>query len=498
MSGDNYYQKNLKYLFESGKNESSVYDIDPLILSYIGTDNGDSKGFKDYLHPESFFRAISSISLKSETPGDVMGRIVESPKMSYTPLTRGVVFTDNATANEVYTQVSVNENDDMPIATLTTIIREIRDNGQVPSGTTEDNVHSSYNSFMRDLITTFCKSMYKNAIDILGNTIDPNTSTNPKYPLVLNNALILFARETSNQRKELAFLSVDTTTQNVCRDILIAANQIPTNILNDFNNSTNNFVGPFYYQLRTEIIKQISLPSSVLLQRIENTDESLLLYLNKVVSDLYIKTCFPLIHYNFLDSMVEKYGKIGDFVNVRLALLAKVLFTHSFINYILNLLPVPTLVSGGSGLSVPEINELSSIIKSKLAYIEQYLTLLNNIDVTSTPGKNAMQNIITSLHTLSNKVVTQSKDINVLQKDIEHSQLSLRNLITNVNNAKEIYYKTVVSFRVQMFFIISIFIACTLLLVLKPNYVFYLVGFLILLIVVIKIVAAIKYFIYKN
>lgn len=167
-----------------------------------------------------------------------------------------------------------------------------------------------------------------------------------------------------------------------------------------------------YLLLRTTMVDLLEISSDMYY----SSDPKIMMFMRKMLVDLYIKTCYPLIHFDYMDILLKKYTAMGDFVNARVALLAKVLFTYNVVN---------TLV--GSISDVPP--EISTDLTTNLY---NYIRRNNRGDIQATGNReDRIKDIVLELHDMSNKVVSTSYMNELLSKAIQGNQLTLRSLNAN-------------------------------------------------------------------
>jgi len=482
MSFDNsYYQNNLSYLFE---NNNAVYNIDGALLKYI-TFQGDGTarknvGFESDVSPASFFKEVASVALYKESPADVAARMSAADSPSLPNLPHSSTFDQKDPAKDEV-MVGITNGEVMDSTLLTAI------SAAIPEVTTS-SYHSSMNAYMRSIINTVCSKRFKKSINLLSRcrdyVVNANKAINIKTPTNLVDALHLLT-SLSETRIDMVMLAIDNQCAKSLKNILTAAKDIPVDIMSDFNSSETKttFKRPLYYLLRTDIVSNLVLPPGIL-PDFDDNQVLELYYIYKILADIYIKTCYPLLHYNFMDYLMTTYMNAGDFVNTRIALLAKVLFSYAFVDYI------------QGHITSTDNNAYLATITSKLS---NYLTDLNNIDVNSTPGVNQMSNIIKEVHQISTDVADKAQTLQSVKVDIENNQAVLRNLIVNFETAKRNYYRTVRWFWVQFYIILTVVIVCGVLLLLnKPkiamNVAMGLAGVTGLLVVIVIIIAVIKLF----
>lgn len=468
-----YYQNNLKFLYESSdKTKPPVYNVDNLLFSYISQDT-----FNNNISPSVFFTPVINIKLKGENINDVSIR-ANAVETNYISLPTNQNFIDDATNNEVRIDIINGEHEEQ---LSSSIIKKIADDLTNNINNINDitKSHRAFDIYMRGIISSVCLGKMKDALKF----IIPITNIN-NIPNNLNIACNTID-QISSQKKDILFNIISDTCKQKLINIILQLPQINFDILNDINNrSVNSFSHPLYYQLRSAIIDDLVIPSSVIIDQ----DDYIFLYIKRIITDIYIKTSYPLIHYDFIDAMMQKYALKGDYINIRLALLAKVFFTFYFMDYINKYIYTPNNITG-DGATISQIN----------TNLNNYLISLNNIDISSEPGKNTLSEIITSLHDLSSDVVIQSKDIYGLKTEIDSNQQALRNIIANSKFSNEQLRRQIIEFWILFsILIIIVLVSAILIFIKKSQFVLYINGLILIIVIIMKIVLMIKSFIIQN
>ena len=470
-----YYQNNLSFLFESSdNNKPPVYDTDTLLYTYTNKDT-----FVNNLVPGTYFNDISGIQLKQESVTDVNNRAGETDAATKAALNTSYAFTDNASQNELRADVTRGStmssviiqliNDEISHITA----KETLQNSIVSQQHDITKSHNAFNNYMRGVLSAVCAKQFKDALVKLSPV--PNVTANN-----VKDAAEVLDTGSNNRMKDMIFYVVSDTANKSLVDLIHTLTNIRTDVIANFSNTSNGFTRPLYYQLRSDIISKLYLPSNVL----PDQNDHVLLYIKRILADTYIKTCYPLIHYDFINAMMQKYADAGDFINVRIALLAKVFFVYYFVDYI-NV----NIFQTDSTLSTDVKNNYSNIINSVNTNLNNYMVSLNNINMNGDPGRNELAEIMNSLQKLSVDVVNQSQDMSSLKEQIEENQLALRNIISNTEIIQREYHYKIAEFIIAVIFVvIFVVVSCILLFLNKPDYVLYLAGGIFIVIVLIKII----------
>lgn len=482
-----YYKNNLRFLYQSDdKNVPSVYNVDNLLFNF--TDQGT---FTGSVIPSSFFNNITDLQLYREDPNDVQTRIniVDNINLTKLPVTK--TFTGVSTLNQVRVEIVRGEQ----ISTDTILQGIAQELAFVTS--TESSIlglngditksHTAFDQYMLGIISSVCAPCFIQAIKRLTSNLPPNA------PNDLQDAINDIGLRTIAQLNKL-FTLVSIQAQKNLQEIIIPLTNVRIDLMNDFNNTSGSFNRPMYYQLRNKISDELIITPPILMGN--ETEDYTIMYINKILADIFIKTCYPLLHYLFIDAMMKKYAKSGDFINIRIALLAKIFYTFYFVDYINQNIYAPDSAVQSNSNKKAQYDSIFTQINTNL---NNYLTSINNIDISTNPGKNAMADLINSLHNLSNNVVLKSQKINDIKTQIVENQLALRSIIANVDIEREKYKWKVFEFWLILAIILIVVIGSSALLFLNmPQYVFYVAGATLTIVVIIKMIQFVNSFITKN
>jgi hypothetical protein len=243
----------------------------------------------------------------------------------------------------------------------------------------------------------------------------------------------------------------------------------------------------FYYLLRSIMYSRAT--NIIKLSRLDVTEQKIKATLMKICVDMYIKVCYPMLHFDYIDVSLKTYIDNGDFMNSRFALLAKIMYTFTVVDYLRT--------------KVPNVDptKLSSVFGEFDYNIKMFLTRLNNMTHINDPTSDISQvkNVLETLKTKSDTVVSTSIDIQRLKSNLENNQLTLRSLTKAMNSirgrvsAKEVEYYIVLSLCVV------VIVACTALYLLNMvEYGFWLAVIVTTIILTYMLIMKILTFIMKN
>lgn len=200
-----------------------------------------------------------------------------------------------------------------------------------------------------------------------------------------------------------------------------------------------------YYKLRSLMYDYFIMDKTIT----QEDDRNILLFMKKLLVDIYIKTCYPLLHYDLLNMLMIRYVRQGNFINARFALVAKCVLTCVLV------MRVNTLANNATVTPTAD-----SITNNIITYIRRN----NNGDITSTDSADQqMNNILRNLHKLSNSVAKDSNDMVLLQKAIADNQLTMRTVSAAIENRKKDIEAKVIEFWIVFSILIITIVACAVL-----------------------------------
>jgi len=482
-----YYQNHLKYLYDStANNQEPVYNVDNLLYSYTSRNT-----FTNNVTPSLFFNEITQVSLNREEPDDVRTRVNTADSVDLPRLRTTNTFTEITTNNEV--KIDITRGSQMSTEAMLQSIAQGTDfvtrTESAILGLNNDitKSHTAFDQYMLGILTAVCAPCFARAVKSLSSNIPPNAPQN------LEDAINDVALRNYNQLHQL-YTVVAMKVMSSFQEVVIPLTNIRTDTMADFNNANESFKRPLYYQLRSKIADELVITPPILMGN--ETEDFTIMYINKILADIFIKSCYPVIHYLFIDAMMKKYAQAGDFINIRLALLAKIFYTYYFIDYInQNIYAADSALQSDSGKKAT-YDSLFAQINTNL---NNYLISINNIDISTQPGQNALANILKSLHDLSNQVVIKSENINELKGKITEHQLALRSIIANVDIERGKFGWKAFEFWFILTILLIVVLASGVLLFLnKPQFVFYIAGATLTIIIIAKLIELINSFITKN
>jgi hypothetical protein len=211
--------------------------------------------------------------------------------------------------------------------------------------------------------------------------------------------------------------------------------------------SPNNKFKTYYYMLRTIMLDFFKLDAKVFYE----TDDKIDLFMRKILVDMYIKLCYPMIQYDMLTIMMQRYVENGDFVNARFALMAKCLFCFTMI---------AKLVEPVQETALTQI----SIKKDFPSIIQTYIERNNNGDIMFNGyTEDKLKTILLDLHDMSSKVEDTSQKTEIVRKAILDNQLAMRTVLAaNEEISKQLKTKYT-EYYIVFSLLLALLVACSVL-----------------------------------
>jgi hypothetical protein len=451
----NYYNNHLHPLF----GENNVYNVDPLLFKFHQDDYQTST----LINSSAFFKDIVQISFSSDDKSQVNQRMNEDIAAFNASSTQPVsssTITDSfkplsGFATDEYVNANIQRGSDTSVNTL---LKAIQDS--VGNPTDVNKSHDAMHIYMRNIVSSVCLHYFKSALSAMSQ--DP-TFSNGREPwqesryllntLPNNNQLVLneTLKETANavlceiiktKVKQNMDLNENSTSTN--------KKMLPQTFIEDLR--YGNFKGPLYYKLRTELAQRIKLDNVI-----KVGSPTTIQYFKMLAADLYIKTCYPILIFDYIQCMMTLYMQYGDFMNARLALLGKVLYVYQFITY---------LVEMFSALNTSPSDPYKTLLTTIVSNLQFYLQNLNKIDMTGNGDANKLRSIIQDLHNVSSEVVDKNSQVHKTKNEIIQNQLAMRNIIYNTEQLRKQYTNKMLEFIFFLCLLILIIVVCSVMLAL--------------------------------
>lgn len=236
------------------------------------------------------------------------------------------------------------------------------------------------------------------------------------------------------------------------------------------------------YKLRNEIVRKLKLKNNF------NMDEITLNTFKHFVSDLFIISHYPYIHYMYITTLLDNYKKQGNFVDMRNTVFARVSFVMNTL-IMLHEKAIPVLDKSGDYNK--HINTISNIVNVLYRYIVK-LT-----DVQFGNSRYTLNNVLDEIKKLSRDVSSESLNIDQLKETIFMLQTQVRaSIVTGKGINKQHSSRRKIHQVLIAFLIIIVVITSILIMVFidspRLTYILYMQGGIIGIILIINIIQIIR------
>lgn len=453
------YATDLQYLYQSN-DARKVYNVDNLLFQIIS-----ETGFDDNVNINSYLKNVNTIEIfreDSEKVRKYIGIVLPGEAPTETEpespaLTQNYDFNDDAMSNDVF--IKINRTDVLSPATYQKIVNEITTTNVTSETVVTD--HTQFRNYLLDNIEDVTRFMFDEARKKLGTFIYGLPDDDSRQA-VYSPVMFLY-----NMRSVARLISeLRTSCISAFKNILNTSAAMNSNYLTDFK--VGGFTTKFYYNLRLAMLDKLDV------KNIYNViDQNEVLYFKKIAIDLFLKSAFPLVHMMLQQAMLEWYASLGDYVNVRVVVLAMSYYVFYTMKRIYNL--ASTMPVSNGQLTSTQSRDFNTLFSKLITYISNN----NKIDVTSNTNANEeMKKLIIGLHDLSRTVTDQNSDIQKLKESIKNNQLAMRNVLFNIEvKRKERSWASFEFWLTLGIVIVFTVVNATLLVLNLPQFVFYSAGF---------------------
>lgn len=513
------------FLFSTtqSSNVEKPYYIDSLVYNYID----DNTVFNKNLPLDDYFVLVQNVNIKYQNAKAIDNFInTKATELNLTKIQRTSLPTNTLNTinnNELNTQLindfngdinntdifleileNRNANDVIQLKQnlIKNIDKSIKEAGQIIAKSTDNTtfnttlnskghreftvylneVNNSISYSFFEIVKTLLSDEPKDFSSISNNTERVNKELADKIRVqAIKNIKGLYAERNISLRNSIRLAS-QKSINYIIKNLKNKNYQDFVNAFSSRNSMINGSNIHYYYYLRTIMYDFLKIDKSIFYEDNPQIYE----YMKKILVDLYIKTCYPLIQYDFLDVLLKKYTLIGDFVNARFTLLAKVLFTFNLVDGLASAINenlIPTSVK----------NDFPTNIYT---YIQR-----NNKGNLSSNGtrEDTLKSILINLHNMSNDVISTTESVQIVQNSIHNNQQSLRNMIYNTNNIDKILKSKLVEYYILISLIFIVIFVCGLLMFLNySDYSILFATIVIATVIIYNLIVVIMKFINKN
>lgn len=454
------YETDLQYLFQStpaAGNNKKPYYIDNIFFSIISENS-----FKNNISKISqYFKDISTVDIAQEqglqirryTNNALPGEVFETPE--YYPIPDKQYSFQND-ANSYDLNVSINYNTSLTENNFKSIINELTQNNTNYTVDITKN-HKMFRDFLFDIMEDITRINFltaKNKMQQLAKSsfTDSRTCVVDIIDIIGN----LSTNRISNLMIQLRNTCINSFTQLFNDNKILNSDDIS-------NLQIGGFTNRLYYNLRTMMISKFVVDNNIYY----TSDDNQLMFFKKYIVDLYLKSCYPVVHLIFMQAMLNNKAKNGDYVNVRIIVLSMayyVFYTLSELKILDTSITTPT-----NKMTIGQETLIKTFMQYILAYIEN--NTKPKIDAVNTNDE--LKKIIIELHDLSNQVVNTNNTIQSLQQQISDNQLNMRNILFNSEIKRRTYKYTYMEFVLSSILLLIFIVTCTVLLIFQQHNIVY-------------------------
>lgn len=444
------YAVDSNFLFSSTATDKPYY-VDSLLYSYLVKETFDATA-----NAVAFFTDVSIKGMQSDPSAAIKSCVSAGTSCQFTP---SGTFTGDPATEDLRFQVS--RATSLNATKLASIVAALL-GLTVPPTTIMANTRSNtvgMSTFMGDVVNTVCMTFLH---DVIGGIPTVQALFDSSHPLptsisgALSEVSAIPASLSAVLINNMHDAAVATLTQ-----ISAKRQKSNTSITHtQMQEFCTSFDTLFFYELRTGMIAQMSLRGLFG----QETDLNAIAYIKKILVDLYIKTCFPLIQYYYIVALTATYRKDGDFVNTRVGELAQVFFTYFAVYDVYKRYQASAVTE----LQTQSLSKLGTIINTLNAYIASN----NNININSNNSsgaettQGAISKILVNLHTMSSETDRSGSALTAKKSNIESYQLTLRNILVGLTMLRQKCVWPRAVFWMLFAGLLALLVACVVLLIL--------------------------------
>lgn len=480
----------------------------------------DINKLKDVFTIDTFFKPVFNVAINSESSSAVRANLTDAAIRANDRLTIDRSdFVGDPSVEEVATNIERITNN--PLLELNDLLElfatmknklhvEFKNYVDLDTKQIRDEItmnHTLMHKYMDAVIVSIATHYFSKAqlkINEKMNVLFPTNAENAQYVKYVRRAAFVVAAMKSDVIDDLA-QGLTYAYDQIFGKITDLRSPIVKDYLKSIGNTEQIASSAFFYNLRKHMLTYVQKSGSSgcanALKIVKATEgNEVYLYTTKLMTDLYLRACIPLVQYAFISAMMKKYMHAGDFVNTRLGLLSKIFYIVIML-YTIN----PTLNTLRNQVSTTSLSndvlKTTAFINDALFKFNKYLENMNriNINSTTTTTETEMQKIVDDLKVYSNDVAKQSVIISEKKKSIQESRLAMRSILYNIEIIKQQRTKKLIEFYIILSLLLIVSIACIALLILKKNdIVFYVAGAALMGVLLYKLIMLVIYFVRKN
>jgi hypothetical protein len=468
-----------KYFGEEAT-ETIIYNLDT-INKYR-----DLADFQAVINIERFLKRVTDATIKKDDPTVVLDNIAEE---NYRSLNLNVsqkpVWTSEQPGFVPNTAFQTADRDmirlqyqtiDLDQASFNDILTKLRASiGNLSGNIDFSSNHVKANDYIETIVLAICQWKYSELKKAVKTAVSKGAA---------NRQLLSPMTSAFTQVLDL----MDMKEKNTLNSFMVASKSILTEatkrkrldyfMVAGLNESGSDKIGnmapfsaPINFKLRDAIYKK------VVLREIKEKDDNTYKYAKRLLTEMYMIAFFPYIHLLYITEMLKRFNKVGDFINMRVAVLTKVMFAVNTLYAVYN-----------KGKELMIQTDQSMYIKQLLDGLQKYAAKLSRVDFVN--ERLGLGDVLVELHEKSNQVVEQSQNVDELKAQIAQNQLEIRNLLSNVKSVDKEYRRRKIEFALVLTFLIVLVLASSTLITMNMfiDYLKYALAIIIGLILIVKVV----------
>ena len=495
------YNEALNTLFLTNSSTSSPYKVNQLLYNVASLSASD---FETYTKSSVYLKYLAGVVLGFKTQPS-MDRWLNGTDSALPPLMSGI--TSAHTSSQVTLDFGI-----IAAKLFNGVNIQTALSGLIGLSDVKVQNHQEFTIFVKDIIDNICEGFFASAIT---TGITSQESTTVKDAMSANksfNSSVSAIRSMNVKRVDDLRKALNDLLATGLKTLLnSSASSIELNGVNDFLDfSVSQPTGKFYYSLRNWMIGNFTIPDSVL----PSLSSDVTQFAKMILVELYLKTCYPIVQLAYIETLRASYEAIGDFVNVRFAMLSQAMYGYLWVRKMIDTANassssnVSTLYIAGTSTGLSQVLPLvPANLVAVTGTIINYVNMLNiNFKsneplkpVTSTDYVTRTKKVVKDLKDMTFNVEQDSKYIANKQTDIARTQLAIRSYNENLKSIQGLYYLRLTEYYILMFIAMLVMIVGGIFILMKkPQFAFFGAIVVIISVLAIKMLGMIYYYFFKK
>lgn len=453
------YENDLKHLFQPTTDpnnplEKKAYYVDNIFFSVLS----DTTFRDDITKLDKYLADITNVNIYQQAFVDVRkytnmnipGEYFESSGQ-YAEPSRLTTFVDDSYEYDL--SIDISKSTSLSGENFQAIIREVTSTSNITDEVTKD--HVKFRNFIFDMAEDVTRPFMVRAKDMM---VTLAREFNDTRECIYEPIIYL------GKMKNAKFGYLLTELRSKCIESFkeLFEKKVLSNPDDIKDLKMGGFRSKLYYELRTTMISKVDIKNLY-----NSPDSNLRLFFKKYIVELYIKACYPVIHLIYMQAMLEWKTKIGDYVNVRVIVLAMAYYVF----YTLTQLKImdASIDTPNNRMTVQQEQTLKVLLQYIITYVENN----TKADINAVNGNEEIKRIIIELHEMSSEVVNGNSSIQIIKKQIQDNQLSMRNILFNIEVKRKDFKWAYAEFIIAICILLLFVIVNTILLIFSLSNVVY-------------------------